>query len=194
MLTEPLHPTEHRGYRELYASLTQLSRHWQRLGARLAGSRVGAELVVGASEASELLEALTELTERRGPPGRPLAAGLGAAIAGARNVVGDRMLERNQAVRLALLDVHHGRDLLGYLARAAERRGDVEAAAFCRGARERLGTVKDDLRAAHVAMAGEPDLAIRPAEGSFAGRLASSAGVALGALGELIDRRAGGRR
>ena len=104
------------------------------------------------------------------------------------------MLERNQAVRLALLDVHHGRDLLGYLARAAERRGDVEAAAFCRGARERLGTVKDDLRAAHVAMAGEPDLAIRPAEGSFAGRLASSAGVALGALGELIDRRAGGRR
>ena len=173
MLTEPLHPTEHRGYRELYASLTQLSRHWQRLGARLAGSRVGAELVVGASEASELLDALTELTERRGLSGRPLAAGLGAAIAATRNVVGDPLLERNQAVRLALLDVHHGRELLGYLGRAAERRGDGEAAAFCRGARERLGTVKDDLRAAHVAMAGEPDLAIRPAEGSFAGRLAS---------------------
>ena len=189
-MTEPLHPTEHRGYRELYAALTQLERHWRRLGGRLGGSRVGTELVAGASTASELLEALTVFTERRGLYGRPLATGLGASIAGARNVIGDRLLERNQAVRLALLDVHHGRELLDYLRRAGERRGDAEAAAFCRSARRRLGTVKDDLRAAHVAMAAEPDLAIRPAERSITGWLASRAGVAAGTLGELFDRRA----
>ena len=193
MVTEPLHPTEHRGYRELYVALTQLARHWQRLGGRLAGSRVGTQLLAGAGEANQLLDALTVLTERRGLHGRPLAAGFGASIAGARNVLGDRFLERNQAVRLALLDVHHGRELLDYLGRAAERRGDAEAAAFCRSGRERLGKVKDDVRAAHVAMAAEPDRAIRAAEDSITGWLASRAAAAVGTLGELVDRRASRR-
>ena len=193
-MTEPLHPTEHRGYRELYAALAQLKRHWRRLGGRLAGFRVGAELAAGASTADGLLDALTELTEHRGLYGRPLATGLGGAIAAARNVAFDRLLERNQAVRLALLDGHHARELVAYLGRAAERRGDAEAAAFCESAGKRVGDATDGVRAGYLELAAEQDRAIEPAERSPVGRLASRLGVAVGTLGELADRGAATRR
>lgn len=192
-MSNPLHPTEHRSYRELYAALRHLIDHWERLGERLAGSAVGAELAAGADTASALLVELSELTEARGLHGRPLAAGGGAAIAAVRNVVGDRFLERNQAVRLALLDVHHARELLAYLARAAERRGDTAALAFCDSARRRLGEVIDGVRRAYVALAEAPDRATAPVDVALAGRAASRLGLAIGALGEWTDARLAGR-
>jgi len=192
-MSPSFHPTEHRGYRELYVSLRQLAEHWQRLGGRLAGERVGSELVAGAAAARALLHALSAFTEPRGLYGRPLATGLGGVIAAARNLAGVRLLERNQAVRLALLDVHHARELLDYLARAAEHRGDTDAVAFCNSARKRLGKAKDRVRGAYLQMAADPDRAIKPAERSLAGWVASRLGVATGTLGELVDRRAGRR-
>ena len=192
-MSQSFHPTEHRGYRELYVSLRQLAEHWQRLGGRLAGEGVASELLAGAAAARAMLEALSAFTEPRGLYGTPLAVGLGATIAAARNVVGDCLLEQNQAVRLALLDVHHARELLEYLARAAQGRGDADAVAFCTSARKRLGKAKDGVHGAYVEMAADPDRAIKPADRSRVGWVANRLGAAIGTLGELVDRRASTR-
>ena len=118
-----LHPAEHRALRELYATASQLASHWTRLGGRLGGAP-GDALAGGASAARELLRELTVRTAAHGLHGFPAAQGVGGRLAGARNVAGDLVLERNQALRLAVLDAEHVATLLEYLAALADKRGD----------------------------------------------------------------------
>ena len=190
----PLHPTEHRGYRELYAALEQLAGHWAGVGRRLPGTAAGPELERGARVARELLADLSALTERRELFGAPSARGSGAVVAALRNSVRDRFLERNQAIRLALLDVRHVLDLLAYLGGVAERRGEADLLAFCRSAGGILAEVDDSARRAYAAMTADPDAAVAPLDSTLGGRAAIRAAVALGAAGEWLDRQVAGRR
>ena len=190
----PLHPTEHRGYRELYAALEQLAGHWAGLGGRLDGTAAGPELERGALAARELVAELAALTERRGLFGAPSARGSGAVVAALRNAVRDRFLERNQALRLGLLDVRHVLDLLAYLGGVAERKGDADLLDFCRSGEEMLAEAEDGARRAYAAMAADPDAAVAPLDSTLAGRAGIRTAVTLGAVGEWLDRQLAGRR
>ena len=116
-----LFPAEHRALRELYAMASQLASHWTRLGGRLGGAP-GDALADGASAARELLRELADRTAAHGLHGFPAAQGVGGRLAGARNVAGDLLLERNQALRAAVLDVAHATTVAITFSSASRRR------------------------------------------------------------------------
>jgi hypothetical protein len=187
-----LYPAEHRGLRELYATARQLASHWDRLGGRLGGTP-GEALATGANAARELLRELEERTAAHGLHGYPAAQGVGGRLAGLRNVAGDLVLERNQALRAAVLDVAHVATLLAWLSALADRRGDAALAAWHRRWEARMRDEQERAMAAVLALAEDPGAAIEPASDGVLGRAGHGVASGLGTLGEAIDASAVGR-
>jgi hypothetical protein len=183
--SQGLYPAEHRALRELHASGRQLAGHWRRLARRLGGEPA-IVLARGADEADALVRELSRRAEELGVPVVPAAQMVGRRAAGLRGA-GDVLLERNQALRAALLDLEHVITLLDYLAALAERRGGGELARWEAGWRERLTQLESPARAAVRALADDPGGAIEPAEPSPLGRAGHSVALAVGTLGEAID-------
>jgi hypothetical protein len=192
--TPGLHPAQNRALRELYAFSRQLLAHWTRLAQRLGAGPESKVLEAGAEAARTLLRELADLTPAYGLHGFPAAQGVGARIAGVRNVVADRALERNQALRLALHDVQHLTALLGYLAALADSRGDERLRDFCARWERRLRRHESALRRAAVAAGQDPDSAVEPLDRTAAGRAGRGLANAMGTFGEWFDRRAAQRR
>jgi len=115
--------------------------------------------------------------------------GLGDRMAGARNGLGDRFLERNQALRVAVLDVQHVIVLLSYLAAVAGATEDEPVAVLCRRWERRLVRVRKAVVDAAVAIGERPDQAIEPLDSSPAGRAAQRMAWAAGTVGEWLDER-----
>ncbi|MEA2283142.1 MAG: hypothetical protein QOK21_3749 [Solirubrobacteraceae bacterium] len=188
---QTLHPAEHRGLRELQAAARHLAGHWRRLASRLPGEP--AELLErGAVTARELAAELRGQAVAYDVEVFPAAQLLGARGAGLRGA-GDVLLERNQAMRAAVLDAQHVTTLLGYLSEIAERRGDVALTTWEREWRERFETLETDARATATSLGASPDAAIEPAEPSALGRAGHAVAMGVGTLGEAIDRSALGR-
>jgi len=187
-----MHPTEHRGLRELFAMARQLRNHWRTLADRI-DAQAPAEarmLRTGADGAGALIAELTDVTAARDLYGRPLAQGLGARLAGVHNALLDTSLEVNQALRFAVLDVVHVVTLLDYLACAAAHDGDAELQAFLEGWAQRTRAQEDAVRAAAVALGADPDRAVLNCAPGLPGRIGHGAAQALGTFGEWFDRRA----
>jgi len=192
---DSLTPAEHRGLRELYAATRQLADHWGTLSERLGGEK-GGELAKGAASARALLDELGELTARHGLHGFPAAQGVGGSLSGLRNRVTDPALERNQALRLAVLDVQHLGTLLPYLAELARSRGDDELAGWHDVWQRRLQRHERAARRTAAACGADPDAAVEPLVDSVAGRTAHGIANAIGTVGEWVDSKAarGARR
>jgi len=181
-----MYRAEHRALRELHATGRQLASHWAKLGDRL-GAAPSASLHAGAATARGLVTELAKETGKRGLHGFPAAQGVGSRLAGLRNTAGDLLLERNQALRLAVLDAEHVATLLLYLAALAERRDDTALAAFHHRWAEEIGAARDTVRDAAIGLSNDPEDAIRPAETSVLGRAGHGAANALGTVGEALD-------
>ena len=188
---QDLLPAEHRALRELHATARQFATHWSRLGARLGGDD-GALLEEAAGAGDALLAELAERTAGHDLHAFPAAIGTGGALAGLRGA-GDFLLERNQALRAALLDLHHVVTLLGYVAGLADARGDGGLAGWERGWRDRLAGYEQRARTAVEALGREPEAATAPADPGPLGRAGQRMSYALGALGEVIDQSPLGR-
>ena len=192
MITENgLYPAEHRGLRELHAMTRQLAGHWTKLARKLGGAPAG-PLERGAAAAMEMLPELDERTAAYDLHGTPAAQGVGGGMARVRGG-GDLMLERNQALRGAVLDAEHVTTLLAYLASLAEHRGDADLVEWLRGWELRLRAAQSEVRATVVALGAEPDAAIEPADTGRLGRAGHSLAAGLGSLGEALDGSVVGR-
>jgi len=187
-----LFPAEHRALRELYASTRHLQRHWERLAGRLGGAAAN-PLRDGARLAGGLLGELTARAAAHDLHGFPAATGTGGRFADARNALGDVLLERNQALRLAVLDVQHVRTLLGYAAALADARGDAGLATFHSGWEDRLAPVEAAARDAAIAEGRDPEAALGPAHPGALGRAGRRLSSVAGAAGEVIDASPLGR-
>jgi hypothetical protein len=185
-----LHPAEHRAVRELHATARALASHWTSLAGRL-GDPAAEPLRKGASTSRALLEALSSRPSL--PAGYPAAQGVGGGLAALRGGARDVVLERNQALRLAVGDVGHVVTLLGYLAALADARGDAELAAFHREWQEQMGWVEESVSGAVVALAGDPDSAVLPADPGPVGRAGHGVAHAFGTFGEAFDASPVGR-
>jgi hypothetical protein len=186
------HSAEHRALRELQVFGRQLVRHWESLGRRLSGPEAGV-LAAGAADARALLTDAGALMVARDVPA-DRAASFAGRVVSARPSSPDGMLERNQALRYALLDVQHVMTLLAYIAALAATRGDEELRALCAAGQERLAGHERALRDAIVALGARPDEAVQPAVASAAGRVGQKVAAGAGAFGEWVDRRAVARR
>ncbi len=187
-----LYPAEHRALRELYATTQQLASHWTRLAERLGGD-AAVPLEQGAGVARSLLSELAERTAAHELHGFPAAHGVGRRLAGVRNAGLDLLFERNQALRLAVLDAEHVLLLLAYLRTLAEHRGDSGLAGFHSGWERKLQPAADGAREAAIALGRDPDDAILPTADSALGRAGRGIGNAVGTVGEAIDGSAIGR-
>ncbi|MCW2968247.1 MAG: hypothetical protein JWM71_2019, partial [Solirubrobacteraceae bacterium] len=111
-------------------------------------------------------------------------AALGAGrVARARPPLPDAVLERNQALRFALLDAEHLLTLVKYIGALSAHEGDDEMAEACAGWVAVLRKPARAARRAAIALGDEPDVAVQPL--SKGQRLT----YALGWLGEASDRR-----
>ena len=187
---DDLHAAQNRGFRELYAASRQVVDHYRALG-KATGEDV---LEEGAAAASRLLDDLGTQTPRYDLYGSPAAQNVGATAARARSGVGERFLERNQAIRLAVLDVQHLVTLLGYLASVSETTGNDDLVAFCRRWEATMLEIEQRVRATAVDQGGRPDQAVEPLHDSAIGRAAHGVQNVVGTLGEWFDRRAAQRR
>ena len=147
----------------------------------------------GSVACQELLDELAGRTAEHGLHGFPAAQGVGGRLAGVRNNTGDLLLERNQAMRVAVLDVQHLTTLLGYLGRLAATRDDDQLAGFHRRWEARLRELEQEARDAAIALAGDPAAAVVPAEQGPLGRAGHRVANAVGTAGEAIDGSALGR-
>jgi hypothetical protein len=188
---QALFAAEHRALRELYALTRLFGGHWARLDDKL--DQAPDVLARGADASRELLAELAEQTAAYGLHGVPAATGAGAWTSRLRGA-GDLLLERNQALRWAVLDVQHVTTLLAYLAALADHRDDAALAGWLRGWETRLRAIEDDARAAAVAEADDPERAIQAHDGSRLGRAGHKLAVSLGTLGEAYDGHAAKRR
>jgi hypothetical protein len=187
-----MHSAEHRALRELRVFGTQLERHWEHLAGRIGGAEA-ALLAAGAADARAMLAEVGAAAAARGVPTRPAAA-LTGRLTSARPPAPDHLLERNQALRFALLDAWHCATLLRYTAALAAGRGDDELRALLERFAGRLDDHAAAVRDAVVALGARPDDAVAPAIPNAAGRLGHRIAASGGALGEWIDRRASARR
>jgi hypothetical protein len=187
-----MHSAEHRALRELRVYGTQLERHWEQLAGRIGGAEA-ALLAAGAADARALLAEVGAAAAVRGVPTRPAAA-LTGRLTSARPPAPDHLLERNQALRFALLDVEHCATLLRYAAALAAARADEDLRALHERFAGRLDGHAAALRDAVVALGARPDDAVAPAIPNAAGRLGQRIAAGGGAIGEWIDRRASARR
>jgi len=190
--TPTLHAAQNRGLRELYATARNLAGHWEWLSSRFDEPESRQALLNGAGRARALMEELPDLVEEHNLYVGVAAGQAGASLAGVRTVVGDRFLERNQALRTAVLDVQHVVTLLGYQAATAESRGDEELARMLQAHERRLLAVERAARRAVVKLGAHPDAAIKRLDPSPAGKLAHGAANAAGTVGEWVDRKRGG--
>jgi hypothetical protein len=180
-----LFPAEHRALRELYAMTRGLAAHWSKLAGRLGGEPAQV-LERGADAARGLLRELAERTAAHDLHGIPAAQGVGSSQARLRGAT-ELFLERNQALRSAVLDIQHVTTLLPYLAELAQRRDDAALAAWHRRWETRLRAIEDDARAAAAAEGRDPDRAVQPAEPSKLGRAGHAVASGLGTVGEALD-------
>src|SRR5215208_5047209 len=184
-----LHPTEHRGLRELFAFSRSLATHYDQLADHLPAAQTGA-FRDGAESARELLRQLETHAAAYGLHGKPAAQGLGSSIGTVRAEVRNRFLETDRAARFALSEIAYLVGLLAYLRRVAETRGDARARDFCAGWQHRMEEVEREARAAAAEVGGAPDTAMKPYDTSLVGRALQSVGFVLGSVGEWTDRQA----
>jgi hypothetical protein len=177
-----VHAAEHRALREAYAVARQLRNHWGALSRHLDAS----VLPPGGADAQRLADELRAVARERGLAVGPAARSAGGTLAGARTGVADRFLERNQALRLAVLDASHLVTLLDYLAALAS---DEELSAFCKRWAARFRDHERTARDAVTALAADPDGAVAPLHRSPVGRAAHGVAYGVGFLGELVDSR-----
>jgi len=188
-----LHPTEHRGLRELFAFSRSLSTHWDHLATHLPPAQAG-PFREGAQTARELLRQLEAHASAYDLYGRPAAQGLGNSIGVARGAVRNRFLETDRAARFALGEIAYLVGLLSYLRRVAETRGDPRARDFAAGWQSRLEEIEAGARRAAAELGADPDRAMQPYDTSALGRATQWVGYALGSVGEWTDRTLSGRK
>ena len=190
----PLHPAEHRAYRELYAACSHLITRWRRIGSALEDTAVGDQLKDGAAETSVLLSELAPRTATYGLYGSPTAQGVGARIADLRTAIMDRSGDTGLVVRSAVLDMEHVTTLLRQLAELARARADQNMAGFCEEWAGRLESTLDAVREAAVELGSDPDRTSAPLDGSAVNRAAHGVGWVFGSIGEAVDRVVSRRR
>jgi hypothetical protein len=176
-----VHPARHRALRELGAFARQMSDHWGALAERLDGPAADA-LRDGAAAASKVLDEARPLASDREMEIGPAALGAGR-IARARPFVPDSVLERNQALRFALLDGQHLLTLVEYVAALSDEAVDAEMRQACSRWAKALHSAVDAARTAAIGLGHDPDAAILPLSPG------QKLGFLLGWLGEAADRR-----
>lgn len=187
-----LHPAEHRAYRELFLTSSQLLSRWGRLAEALADTPMASVLESGSARVTEMMGELEPSVEAYGVRPGPATHGAGATLAGLRSAVVDRSVDTGLAARMAVLDVEHVTTLLLQLAELALARGDEQQGALCVGWAKKLRPAVKEARRSAVALGSDPERTAAPLDSSALGQVIHRAGWALGTLGEWFDRRVSG--
>jgi hypothetical protein len=142
-----------------------------------------------ASEAiGEMLDALKPALADHDLHGELAARGTGARMGTVRAEILDRFLERNQALRFAVDDVEHVATLLSYLGAVSTTRGKKNLPELCGTWERKLRRQVSLLRKAVVELGAHPDDAIEPLDPGALGKAAHGASVAVGTVGEAVDK------
>jgi hypothetical protein len=182
---DELHPAQNRAFRELYAAARHVVNHYRAL-AQVAGEDA---LLEAAAAVQRLLDELPRHLEPYDLHGFPAAQGLGLTAARAQTLP-DHLLERNQALRVAVLDLQHVVTLLAYLAAVSETNGNDDLIEFCGRWESALRDSEERVRAAAAGQGRRPDQAVRPLYDTAVGRVGHKAQVWFGSFGEWFDRQA----
>ena len=126
--------------------------HFEALAPRFDDARSPRALTDGAELAKELLGEARDAIAEHDLHGGPAAQSVGKSGAGLRGGVGDNFLERNQALRMAVLDVQHTVTLLGYLESVSGEAGTTTWPSCAAAGTARCSTVEQRMRAAVIVL------------------------------------------
>ncbi len=184
----PLHPAENRGYRELFLTAHEARTRLDRLAGHLhAESRKAVEKA--HDTLGEMLAEIEPALARYDVHAELAARGGGARIGMVRAAILDRFLERNQALRFAVDDLEHVTTLLAYLASVSETRRAKKLPELCHAWERKMRRQVTAVRKTAIELAADPDAAIEPLDPSPVGQAAHGAAVAVGTMGEAVDRK-----
>src|SRR3954454_10464214 len=151
-------------------------------GGRSDDPPPGEVLRAGAQAAGGIVEELRTHARARDLEVGPAALQVAGRLARARPLAPDGALERNQALRFALLDAEHVLTLIDYLAELALADEDVEGHAVCAAWASRLRPIERNMRRHAVDLGKDPDAAVEPIS------VAHKLQYAIGWIGEATDR------
>jgi len=177
-----VHPARHRALRELGAFSRQMAGHWGGLAGKFDDSPPGEVLRDGAQAAGDIVDELRAHARARDLEVGPAALQVAGRVARARPLAPDGALERNQALRFALLDAQHVLTLVDYLAELALADEDAEGHAACAAWAARLRPIERNMRRHAVDLGKHPDTAVEPIS------VAHKLQYAIGWIGEATDR------
>jgi hypothetical protein len=185
----PLHPAEHRGYRELFLTAQEAQTRLERVADHF-GDEPAAAIAKAHAALADMLDELTPALARYDLHAEHAARGGGSRIGLVRSAIFDRFLERNQVLRFAVDDLEHVTTLLAYLGAVAATRRTSKLIELCESWERRMRRHVRAVRRAAVDLAADPDAAIEPLDPSLVGKAAHATAVAAGTAGEAFDRRA----
>jgi hypothetical protein len=182
-----MHPAAHRALRELIAAGHLITHRWSRLADHVPDT--APILREGAQEAEAMTDAMAVMGAARDIAVGGAASGLGSGMGQVMARAVEPFLERNQALRTAVLDAHHATILLHYLERLARAEDDAELATACADRARALVEIEGRLRDAAIAEGDDPQRAVEPVDDSAIGRVAHTVASGAGAAGEWVDGR-----
>ncbi len=116
--------------RELYQTETSAVVHSRREAARLLDTPVAAALLQVAEHAELRLANLPRAIKQR--PNLRIGKSAGRFLSAMRQLVIDRLVDRERSFRGTLLGMHHGIDLVRLIQSLATEQGETELANWCR--------------------------------------------------------------
>lgn len=152
---------------ELFQTEKSAIKHPRREARRLGDCPPAQALLAVSAHAEAVMRELPALCKRCELPVSRAGQALGALFSGTRELITDRLMDRERSYRGTLLGMRHGIDVVLVVKHASQRSGFTELASFCdRWLGERIPLVKrveDEL----AWFTAHPDQALEPAVSMF---------------------------
>lgn len=162
---------------ELFQTERSADVHSRREARRLGVEPPAQALRAVASHAHGALLEISALAASRGFSAAHVGVAIGSLFSTIRDLLADRLIDRERSYRGTLLGMRHGQDLVRSLRDVARAAGDADLAAYC----EAWLAARAPLVAAVATQlswfATHPDRALEGGKGSLRGSLATLLGV-----------------
>ena len=174
---EALQKLLHTLFIELFQTERSADAHSRREAGRLGDEPPAQALRAVSSHANGALLEISVLAASRGFSDTRWGMAVGSLFSSIRDLLADRLIDRERSYRGTLLGMRHGMDLMRSLRGVARSAGDTELSAYCEAWLEGRAPLVDAVAAELSWFATHPARALEGGKGSLRGSLARMPGM-----------------
>jgi hypothetical protein len=162
---------------ELFQTERSADVHSRREAKRLGGEPPAQALCAVAAHAEGALREISALAAARGFSDTRFGVVVGSLFSSIRDLLADRLIDRERSYRGTLLGMRHGQDLMRSVRAVAESSGDTDLSAYAEGWLQARAPLVDGVAAELSWFASHPESALEGGKGTLRGILATALGV-----------------